>query len=490
MLKINLELCLLGLRASGMIKEYDYKVLTRVFEPKSIAIIGASPKPGKIGNMVLRNIVQSGYKGSIYPVNPRHDKIMGFKSYKSILDINDEVDLCIISIPAPKVPDVLLECGKHRVAGAVIFASGFSEHSEEGRYLEYKLLEIARTYGIRVIGPNCMGFFNAEINLNATFSPGITADLIRKGRSGYAAFISQSGALSTAILLEAASQGIFFNMFFTLGNKVDVDESDLLVYLSRKDGIRVVGIYLEGFSEGRGRVFIELSRKVGRRKPIVVVKTGKTIAGSRAVRSHTGSLAGDYILYRAMFKQANIIEANSLRELLSFTKLTRVKYPLNGDRVMIISGSGGAAVLATDALEANGVKVEALPQEVINELRSILNVPPYASINNPLDLTFEGMTKENFVRSIEYLSMKGIADVFLVCLIGSRALEVADALVEIIDEVRKPIIVTWTGKVSKEIKEKASFLDENGIPVFDFPDEAASLLGRYINYLKRSRFRR
>jgi len=459
----------------------------RVFEPSSIAIIGASPTPGKIGNMVLRNILSSGYKGKIYPVNPRHSQVMGLRSYKSVLDINDEVDLCIISVPARIVPRVLEDCGKAHIAGAVIFSSGFSEYSEEGRRLEELVRDIGKKYGVRLIGPNCMGFFNAEINLNATFSPGITPKLIERGRKGYAAFISQSGALSTAVLLEAAALGVYFNKFFTLGNKVDVDEADILLYLSEKDEIKAISIYMEGLREGKGRKFLDVAKSVSERKPIVVLKTGKTSTGSRAARSHTGSLAGMYTIYQAVFRQTNIIEAYTLREMLYFMKFAKIKYPIKGTRVAIISGSGGAAVLASDMLEFNGIKVKPLPDIARKELLEILSVPVYASINNPMDLTFEGMTGENFVKSIEYLASRDLADVFLVCLIGSRALEVVDSLIRVYERVKKPVIVVWTGKIDESVLEKAQFLDSKGIPVFDFPGETGMYLAKFLSYVRKRR---
>lgn len=458
------------------------RTLFRIFEPKSIAIVGASPVPGKIGNMALKNVVSGGFKGKIYPVNPNYEEIEGFECYTSLKEIEGSVDLAILAVPAPVVPKILRDCGEKDVAGAVVFASGFSEYSEEGRKLEEDLLTIAREYGTRIIGPNCMGFFNAEISLNATFSPGITNDIIRRG---HAAFISQSGALSTAVLLEAAAQGVYFEKFFTLGNKVDIDESDVLTYLKHKRNIKLVSIYMEGLGRNKGRNFIDAAKEVTKTKPIIVLKSGKTEAGSRATKSHTGSLAGVYAIYRAAFNQANIIEVNTLRELLSFVRVASTKYPIKGDRVAIISGSGGAAVLATDGLEGGGVKIPPLSEDVKSALKEILATPPYASINNPMDLTFEGASPENFENAIRYLASKGMADVFLVCLIASRTLDVAKTLMKMVDEIKKPIVVSWTGKNTKGVIEAADMLNKSRIPVFDFPAEAGFYLGKYITYLKR-----
>ncbi|USS40079.1 CoA-binding protein [Thermococcus aggregans] len=460
----------------------DIKQLERIFEPKSIAIIGASPRPGKIGNMVLKNIISGGYEGKIYPINPNYDEILGFKCYDSILDVPDTVDLAILAVPSSIVPKALEECGEHGVAGAVIFASGFSEYSEHGRQLEDELLRISKKHGIRVIGPNCMGFFNAEAKLNATFSPGITSDIIRKG---YAAFISQSGALSTAVLLEAASQGVYFDKFFTLGNKIDIDESDILLYLNQKESIKLVAIYMEGLRENKGRAFLDTAKKVSKTKPIVVLKAGKTEAGSKAARSHTGSLSGVYAIYQAAFNQANVIEVNTLRELLSFAKLLSVKHPIKGEKIAIISGSGGAAVLATDGLESANIKITPLPEDIKSDLKELLSVPRYAAIDNPMDLTFEGATPENFEMAIKYIASKKVADIVLICLIGSRAVNVVETLIQLNEEVNMPLIACWTGKNRKEIIEAAELLNKNGIPVFDFPTEAGRYLGRYIQYLKR-----
>ncbi len=349
--------------------------LDRFFRPSSVAVIGASRDPEKLGYAVLANLKEGGFPGVLYPVNPKADEILGLRAYPTVLDIPGPVDLAVIVIPYPLVPAALQQCGEKGVPAAVVISAGFREAGREGLERELEVVGIARRYGIRLIGPNCLGVIDTNTPLNATFAAGMPP-------GGPIAFMSQSGALGTAVLDMALAGRIGFSRFVSLGNKADVSEIDLLEAWEDDPGSRVILAYIEGLPDGQK--FMEVARRVTRKKPVVAVKSGVTRSGARAVSSHTGSLAGSEAAYHAAFRQAGVIRAESMEHLFDLA-LAFAYQPLPpGDRIAIVTNAGGPGILATDALEHEGLQLARFRPETIEALMAEL--PSAASAANPVDV--------------------------------------------------------------------------------------------------------
>ncbi|MFH7864962.1 MAG: CoA-binding protein, partial [Candidatus Aenigmatarchaeota archaeon] len=313
--------------------------LDKFFNPKSVAIIGASHTPGKIGYAILESMKMS-FNGKIYPINPNISEIMGLKTYSSVLDIEDQIDLAIIVVKSEIVASVLEECGKKKIRNVIIISSGFSEIGNKKG--EDELLNIAKRYKIRIIGPNCIGIYKR--NLDMLFMP---REKLKRPLDGYLSLITQSGAFGSAILDFCAYNGIGVSKFISIGNRIDVNEIELLEYLNKDVQTRAIGIYLESTVDGKK--FIETAKTVVKNKPIVIFKAGKTKKGTEAVASHTGALAGEYSLYQAAFKQAGIIEAKNVEQLIDFTNILAKQPPLQDNKIAIITDGGGFGIAAADA---------------------------------------------------------------------------------------------------------------------------------------------
>ncbi|RLG64460.1 acetyl CoA synthetase, partial [archaeon] len=280
--------------------------LSKLFNPSSIAIVGASRTPGKIGHEILKNLINGGYRGRIYPVNPKANEILGLKCYPSISSIDNSIDVAVICIPATLVPSVVEECGRKGVKFAIIISSGFSETGN--RELEDKVVKIARKYGVRIIGPNCAGIICSRSNLYATFEP-----IVKRGN---VAFISQSGALGGAILYQLIDEDKGLDIFVSIGNRADLMETEIMEYLGKDPEVKAILIYIEGLREGEGRAFMKAAMKIVPKKPVIVLKAGTSKAGMRAVQSHTGSIAGSDLIYTYAFKQAGVIKVDSVTDAL------------------------------------------------------------------------------------------------------------------------------------------------------------------------------
>ncbi len=442
--------------------ELDY-----FFYPKSIAVIGGSERPGTIGRALMENLLKGKYKGKVYPVNIKGGTVFGLKVYKSIREIDDEIDLAIFAIPAKVIPQVMEECGSKGVKAALIISAGFSETGEEGRRLEAKVVEIARRYGIRIIGPNCLGIYNAENGLDTIFNPSDRQD---KPKMGSIAFLSQSGALGAAILDWAAMEDIGMSKFISYGNAADVDESDLIEYLGQDEKTKVIALYIEGAKNGRK--FLEACSKVSKLKPIVALKAGKTERGVMAVSSHTGSLAGSYQIYSAVFKQTGVIKAESLRELFAKAKALALQKPAKGRSIAIVTNGGGAGVLATDASESMGLKLATLSKDTVEKLREKL--PQMASTRNPVDILGDAPASR-YKHAIEIvLEDPSVHGLIVIMLFQSPALD-AEEMVEVFKRIskksEKPIIGCAPGgryaeKYAREIEATT------GVPVYKTPLEA------------------
>ncbi len=328
-------------------------MLEAFFQPRSVAVIGASTSPEKLGFAVLENLVEGGYVkvGKIYPINPKADEILGQKAYPSVMDVPDDIDLAVIVIPYSYVPDVLVECGKKKIPAVVVISAGFREAGMEGLERELELLDIAREYNFRLIGPNCLGIIDTFTPVNASFSAGTPPQ-------GPMAFMSQSGALGTAILDWAQAGRLGLAKFVSLGNKADVSETDLLQAWADDKDTKVILIYSEGLPNGQE--FIKVAREVSKIKPIVAIKSGVTKSGSRAVSSHTGSLAGSEQAYQAAFQQAGVLRAVDMASMFDMALALGYQPLLKQDRIAIITNAGGPGILATDALERSGMSLARL----------------------------------------------------------------------------------------------------------------------------------
>jgi acetyl coenzyme A synthetase (ADP forming)-like protein len=314
------------------------------FNPKSIAVIGASRSPGKVGYDILRNIIQYGYEGAVYPVNPGAAEILGKKSYPSLLDVPGQVDLAVIVVPSKKVIEVIEQCGSKGISAAIVISAGFKESGIEGARLENEMLTKAKEGGVRLIGPNCLGVIDTHSKMNASFAAGMPA----KGGIG---FFSQSGALCLAVLDRALPDEIGFSKFISMGNKSDITDTDIMLALAEDDNTRVILGYIEGLADGRR--FMEVAAQVSKRKPLIILKSGITSSGAKAASSHTGALAGREAAFSSAFKQSGVIRAHTLNELFNYA-LAFANQPLpRGPNVAIITNSGGPGILAADACDGS-----------------------------------------------------------------------------------------------------------------------------------------
>jgi acetyltransferase len=446
--------------------------LELLFKPRSVAVIGASRDPNKVGHAILKNIIESGYKGRVYPVNPKADSVLGLTAYKSVLDIPDEVDLAVIVIPAQNVLDVMEECGRKGVKFAVVISAGFKEIGGEGIEREKKLVEIARKYGIRVVGPNCLGIIDMHTPINATFGP-------QPQRKGGIAFISQSGALLTAILDWSSKVGIGFSNIVSLGNKADLNETDFVEYLGENPETKVILLYLESISDGRR--FIQVTSAVSRKKPIVLLKGGVTEAGARAALSHTGAMAGGATALKAAMKKAGVILVSSLSELFDIA-IAFANQPIpQGGRVGIVTNAGGGGVVTSDLAILRGLKLASLSPSTIDVLRKSL--PPMAAIYNPVDVLGDARA-DRYRVAIETLLRDPNVDALITILTPQAVTEPEETAKVIIEMSRlyieKPILSVFIGgeKVEKAVK----LLIDNGIPVYDMPEKAVAALSGMVMY--------
>lgn len=437
-------------------------MLETFFSPKSVAIIGASRDPDKLGYAVLNNIIQAGYQGNVYPVNPKGGDILNLTTYPSVLDIPDPVDLAVIVIPQRFVPAVLVECGKKGVPSVVIISAGFREAGREGYERELELVQIAKDYGLRIIGPNCLGVIDTNVPLNATFAAGMPP-------AGPIAFMSQSGALGTAVLDIAMAGHIGFSKFVSLGNKADVSEIDLLQAWGDDPLSKVILIYVEGVPDGQK--FMEVARKVTRYKPVIAIKSGVTASGSRAVSSHTGSLAGSEAAYKAAFKQAGIIRVESMEALFDNARAFAYQPLLKGDRIAIVTNAGGPGILATDALERAGLIITHLSPETTQALDTKL--PGAASSANPVDVLGDAFA-DRYEHAIKVVLEDPQVDGLMVIVTPQAMTEIektAHAVGRIAQASDKPVLGCFMGEA--RIKAGIDVLWQYSVPNYPFPERAA-----------------
>ncbi|MCC6148026.1 MAG: CoA-binding protein, partial [Anaerolineaceae bacterium] len=345
------------------------------FAPDGVALIGTSANPGKLSFGILRNMIEGEYRGGVYPVNPRHLEILGKPCYPNIESVPEPVDLAVIALPATSVPETIEACGRRGIKAAIIISGGFRETGPQGLELENLCVKTARKYRMRLIGPNCVGTLDLYSGVNTTFIKGIPP----KGSIG---FLSQSGAICGAVVDYVLDKDIGFSNLASLGNMADVNETDVIEYLSTDPNTKVIAAYLEGIQDGRR--FMDIAQKISRLKPIVILKVGRSEAGARAVSSHTGSLAGSHTAYQAAFQQSGIIEVDTAAELFDVCiGLAYLPVP-KGNRTVIVTNSGGPAALASDSLAVNGMRLANLGDKTQSLLREQLS--PAAQVGNPVDM--------------------------------------------------------------------------------------------------------
>jgi acetate---CoA ligase (ADP-forming) len=466
--------------------------LDAIFSPESVAIIGASNNPGKVGHDVFANILQGGFKGTLYPVNPKTKSILSVKTYPTLNAIPDSVDLSIIILPPRACLTAVEESIAKGVKGIVIVSAGFREVGGEGLEIENRIVSLCREAKVRLVGPNCLGVINAvpDVSLNASFSK-------RMPHCGNISFISQSGALCTAVLDFAADRDFGFSKFISIGNKADVDELDLLLYLHEDLNTAVIILYLEELRKGPD--FIKAVKEITsghRPTPVIIIKSGRTSAGAQAAASHTGALAGTEAVYDAIFRQAGIIRAESVAELFDFANAFAYKHESalgkskrkipSGRRVAIVTNAGGPGILATDMTVSSDLELAKFSQATIDELASCL--PTTANIHNPVDVIGDAAS-DRYENALSAVIKDDGVDGALVILTPqsmTNVLGTAEAIVRVARRSSKPILCCFMGVV--DVSAGVKYLQEHGYPVYKFPEDAAKALGalyKYSHWLNR-----
>jgi acyl-CoA synthetase (NDP forming) len=439
------------------------KQMNRIMRPNAVAVIGASAETGKIGNSVMRNLINGGYQGAIYPIHPSADSILDRKAYKSVKDVPGEIDVAVFAIPAKFVAQALTEVGEKKIPGAVLIPSGFAETGNVAGQEE--LVAIGRKYGVRLMGPNIYGFYYTPKNLCATFC---TAYDVK----GKAALSSQSGGIGMAIIGFSRSARMGVSAIVGLGNKSDIDEDDLLNFFEQDENTEIIAQHCEDLKDGRA--FAEAARRVSKKKPVVVLKAGRTNMGARAASSHTGALAGNDKIYDDVFRQSGVIRARTLRDLLEFARGIPVLPTPKGNNVVIITGAGGSGVLLSDACVDNGLSLMAMPPDLDAAFRKF--IPPFGAAGNPVDITGgePPTTYQNTVRL-------GLQDPRIHALILgywhtiiTPPMVFARLMVEVVHQMRaqgieKPVVASLAGDV--EVEEAAEYLYQHGIPAYAYSTE-------------------
>ncbi len=450
-----------------------------MFRPAALAVIGASEKTGKVGRIVLENILNSGYKGSVFPVNPSYSKIFSLVCYPSVSDLPETPELAIIIIPAPAVQGVLEECGSRGVKAAIIISAGFKESGREGYRRETELRQAAEHLGLEVLGPNCLGIADTSTPLNATFAT-------KAPLPGKVAFMSQSGALCTAVLGWSDENHLGFSRFISLGNKMDLNESDLLEALEKDANTSVIAAYLEGVADGER--FLDVTTRVSRSKPVIIFKAGVTQAGARAVSSHTGTLAGSENAYIAAFHRCGALRADTVEDLFMLAQGFSAQPPPAGPRVCVVTNAGGPGIITSDALERAGLTLASLSEETTRRLRE--GLPEAASVYNPVDVLGDA-DAQRYRLAIEHALVDPGVDALMVILTPqamTRVTDTARVVAECAGEASKTVFAVFMG--GQEVREAEDIMRDAGIPNFRFPEEAVSTLRcmkAYTDFLSRPR---
>ncbi len=444
-------------------QEAIVRQMNRIMKPNAVAVIGASAEDGKIGNSVMKNLINGGYQGAIYPIHPKADEIMGKKAYKSVKDVPGDIDVAVFAIPAKFVAGALTEVGEKKIPGAILIPSGFAETGNmEG---QNELVEIARKYDVRLMGPNIYGYYYTPKNLCATFCTPYDV-------KGKAALSSQSGGIGMAIIGFSRSAKMGVSAIVGLGNKSDIDEDDLLTFFEQDDNTEIIAQHCEDLKDGRA--FAEVAKRVSKKKPVVVLKAGRTSLGARAASSHTGALAGNDKIYDDVLRQSGVIRAKSLRDLLDFARGVPLLATPKGENVVIITGAGGSGVLLSDACVDNKLSLMAMPPDLDAAFRKF--IPPFGAAGNPVDIT-GGEPPKTYQNTIRL----GLEDDRIHALILgywhtiiTPPMVFAKLVVEVVEEMKakgivKPIVASLAGDV--QVEEAADHLYQHGIPAYAYSTE-------------------
>jgi len=444
-------------------QEQIVEKMNRIMKPDAVAVIGASAEDGKIGNSVMKNLINGGYQGQIYPIHPKAESILGYKAYRSVKDVPGSIDVAVFAVPAKLVPQALTEVGEKRIAGAVMIPSGFAETGNVAGQQE--IVEIARRHDVRLMGPNIYGFYYTPKNLCATFCTPYDV-------KGKAALSSQSGGIGMAIIGFSRSARMGVSAIVGLGNKSDIDEDDLLYFFEQDDNTQVVAMHCEDLKDGRA--FAEAASRVSKKKPVIVLKAGRTALGARAASSHTGALAGNDRIYEDVLRQSGVVRARSLQDLLQFARGIPVLPTPKGENVVIITGAGGSGVLLSDACVDNGLSLMAMPPDLDAAFRKF--IPPFGAAGNPVDIT-GGEPPTTYQNTIRL----GLEDDRIHALILgywhtiiTPPMVFAKLVVEVKEEMKakgieKPIVASLAGDV--QVEEAADYLYDHGVVAYPYSTE-------------------
>jgi acetyl coenzyme A synthetase (ADP forming)-like protein len=441
--------------------------LDGLFRPRSVAVVGASRRPGSIGRQVVANLIAGGFTGPVYPVNPKAEVVCSVPAHASVKAIPGHVDLAVLVVPPDAVLKVAEECGRKGVKGLVVITAGFREIGGVGIEREEKLRAIADKYGMRVVGPNCMGLINTqpEFACNASFSANTPPP-------GKVAMVSQSGALGEAILADAAQAGLGVAMFASVGNRVDVTAADLVAYWGDDDDVDVILLYLE--TVGEPQEFVQVARAVARKKPIIAVKSGRSDAGAIAASSHTGSIAGADVAADTLLQQCGVLRVDNFRDMFALAQALSNQPPPRGPRMAVVTNAGGPGILATDAIVGLGMTMAKLSPATTRALRKV--VPPEASLHNPIDLIASADAKR-YRDALRCVTKDGGVDGLVVLFVSPIMIDAAAVAQAIVDETRgldKPVLACVMGRQRGD--EALQILQLAGIPVFRYPEDAATIL--------------
>lgn len=440
------------------------------FNPASVAIVGATERPGSLPGIILKNLLDMGFNGKMYPVNPKYKDVFGLRCYPSILDIPDEIALTVIAIPAPLVFDVLKQQALKQIRYSIIISAGFREMGAEGIEMEEKIKQVAIENNIRILGPNCLGVLDNYTNFTTSF---LSWERVSKPKKGSLSILSQSGAFAIALLDLSVQEGLGIARMVNYGNRIDVGESSFLSFLTDDIHTKVVAIYME--SVDHGRKFIEAAKACSKKKPIVALKVGKGAAGIAAAKSHTGAIAGKYEIYKAAFLKAGIIEANGLEEFIDGVKALSMQNPPNGNRILIVTNGGGFGVIVADYCSDNGLKVLSPSPRLKENLRSKFS--RFYVVNNPVDLTGSARDRDYHIALHTCMVESDEYDAAIIIpLMAPQGM--TDRVVDLIDDTmklsKKPaVICTVGGAFTMKVKQ---LFEERNFPVYPSPERSAKAM--------------
>ena len=456
-------------------------MLEMFFDPKSVAVIGASRDPKSAGYGILKSLLKGGvfesetnipFKGKVYAINPKAKKLLGIKCYASILEIKNKIDLAVIVVPAKIVPAVMKDCAKKKVKGAIIISAGFGEIGETGKKLEEEVLGIAKKAGIRIVGPNCLGLMRPTNSLNATFGPCMAP-------KGNVAFFSQSGALVDSVIDWSLERNYGFSVVVSMGNSADLSVSDFLLWAESDKNTKAIALYLEGLKDGK--LFMKVAKQVGIKKPIVVLKAVRSATGMSAVSSHTGSLAGSYEIYLAAFKQCGIHVANDVDDLFEMAEALADQPPCKENGIAIITNGGGAGVLCADHCEKLGLKLTKLSDATVKKLDLSGKMHPAYSRKNPLDLVGDAL-HERYVSALDaVMKQSDVHGVIVIQTLQTMTEPILDAKAVIAARKKypsKPIVTSYMG--GKFSRASVELLEANHVPDFNVPYKSARAMNALV----------